>query len=284
MSHQASVQDSVQGSYYDGDRVGYVNIVDLQSVSLKTTCTVCWYYRRTVGTLQVVYYSLKPLNYSFEVIANNQYELRSDSQNLTIPSAISAYFKCILHNESKADRWTLNGMVIKDVVDSTGSLLIKDTNETFGRSTIGNVLVCSNDALNTSLSVVIFLNATPASEDLTNVPVPLPTTLSLSNASYELRQDVSKRTSPIDSFETPEKEVYCSEFVGAVFAAILCCIILVIMMSYIYIRHNVAMQGDSKLLEDANGIRNHYLLPMMGTSNESLSVNIDIQYKPQDRI
>ena len=72
-------------------------------------------------------------------------------------------------------------MVIKDVVDSTGSLLIKDTNETFGRSTIGNVLVCSNDALNTSLSVVIFLNATPASEDLSKPIINLSISIATEN-------------------------------------------------------------------------------------------------------
>ena len=72
-------------------------------------------------------------------------------------------------------------MVIKDVVDSTGSLLIKDTNETFGRSTIGNVLVCSNDALNTSLSVEIFLNATPASEDLSKPIINLSISIATEN-------------------------------------------------------------------------------------------------------
>ena len=82
-------------------------------------------------------------------------------------------------------------MAITQLVDSTGSLLIKDTNATFGRSTVGNVLVCSNEALNTSLSVVIFVNTTSASDNMTR--------------SYEGLQNLSKRAGPMYSFETSEK-------------------------------------------------------------------------------
>ena len=87
--------------------------------------------------------------------AKNQYVLRSEFKNITVVSGAPAYFTCDMPGGTGSVKWTLNGVTLNNSIDSTGSLLIKDTKQTFGSTAASSYLSCSNDALHTSLIAMI---------------------------------------------------------------------------------------------------------------------------------
>ena len=92
-----------------------------------------------------------------EAYVQGYYILMSNYSSLTICNAIPVYFTCNLPGGNGSDWWTLNGVLINNSVDSTGSLFISNTNVTFGSSMTQSVLSCGSYEFNDILTAVIFL-------------------------------------------------------------------------------------------------------------------------------
>ena len=99
-------------------------------------------------------YDFKPVHIT-DNYAKNQYVLRSEFKNITVVSGAPVYFTCDMPGGTGSVKWTLNGVTLNNSIDSTGSLLIKDTKQTFGSTAAGSCLSCSNDALHSSLTAMI---------------------------------------------------------------------------------------------------------------------------------